>query len=81
MKAKVKQTGRAIEASKQKCRECWLEYAKEYCGAWINDGSNEGRGRECRKPICRECAGVRLGLWLCCDHDPDKKVATKECER
>lgn len=44
--------------------------AEDFCGAWINDSSNDGRGRECHKPLCRKHADIRLQLWVCPEHSP-----------
>lgn len=45
-------------------------HAEDFCGAWLNDGSDGGRGRERRTPLCREHADVRLQLWVCPAHAP-----------
>lgn len=54
-----------------KCGECHTQQAQEMCGCWI-----QGLDRECKKPLCRECADVRLGIWRC--KGCSKK---KECEQ
>jgi len=69
---KQDQTKREREAKKVKCAfhpQNWWDanpiMAGNFCCAWIKDGSNDGVGRECHTPICRNCAEIRLQIWLC----------------
>jgi hypothetical protein len=47
--------------------------AANFCGAWVNDGSNDERGRECLKPICEDCGDIRIQIWLCPNHGKKEK--------
>lgn len=69
---KPRKMSRRVEARQYNCGECAAKgvetKAEDFCGAWINDGSNQGVGRECRKALCDPCAEKIFDLWLCFEH-------------
>ncbi len=73
---KTRTRSRKVEA-----RDCNCPYhdpkepvqAEDFCGVWINDGSNDGRGIPARVPLCRNCADIRLQVWVCPRHQSKKE--------
>lgn len=42
------------------CGACRVNRAKNLCGCWRNE-----LGEECRAPLCRACADIRMDVWRC----------------
>jgi len=59
MRAKRVSTREQIAMAKM-CSACGVSRAKELCGCWRNE-----LGEECRAPLCKECADIRLNVWRC----------------
>ena len=65
MTAKARSRNRSVSTREQiamakMCCVCRVERAKGLCGCWRND-----IWEECRAPLCRGCADIRLNVWRC----------------
>ena len=42
------------------CSICRTSRAENLCGCWRKE-----LGEECRAPLCKKCADIRLNVWRC----------------
>lgn len=68
------QMSRSYEAALKDCADCRgggkVTQAEDFCGCWRND-----IWEECKRPLCRNCADIRLNVWRC------KRCAGKTIKR